>query len=80
MLADIRGGARLKKVSDAEKKDRSGAAVPGKESASGSAAMAGGAAAAGADAGLAGALANALAVRKSKVSHSDDEDDKDDWD
>lgn len=57
-------------MSDADKKDRSGALVPGKEPASGSGAMAGGAAAAGADAGLAGALANALAVRKSKVSHS----------
>lgn len=78
MLADIRGGARLKKVSDTEKNDRSGAAVPGKEPGSGSSA-AGGAAAAGADAGLAGALANALAKRKGKVSHSDDEDEKDDW-
>jgi len=68
LLADIRGGARLKKVSDQEKKDRSAAAVPGsKEPAAGSS---GGAAAAPGDAGLAGALASALAARKSKVSHS----------
>jgi hypothetical protein len=68
LLADIRGGARLKKVSDAEKKDRSGAAVPGGEPTSGSGGS--GAATPGADAGLAGALASALAARKSKVSHS----------
>jgi hypothetical protein len=66
LLADIRGGARLKKVSDTEKKDRSAAAVPGGEPAGG----AGGAATPGGDAGLAGALASALAARKSKVSHS----------
>jgi neural Wiskott-Aldrich syndrome protein len=68
-LADIRGGAKLKKVSDAEKKDRSGAMVPGAEPAS-TGASGGGAAAAGPEAGLAGALASALAARKSKVSHS----------
>lgn len=68
LLADIRGGARLKKVSEQEKRDRSAAAVPGSEPAAGSTASGGGdAAAAG---GLAGALASALAVRKSKVSHS----------
>lgn len=69
LLADIRGGAKLKKVSDQEKRDRSAAAVPGAEpsspGASGSAA--GGAAAGG---GMAGALASALAARKAKVSHS----------
>jgi hypothetical protein len=69
LLADIRGGARLKKVSDTEKKDRSAAAVPGAEPAA-SPSGGGGAPAAGADAGLAGALASALAARKSKVSHS----------
>ncbi|KAI4949104.1 hypothetical protein J4E91_005568 [Alternaria rosae] len=78
LLADIRGGARLKKVSDSEKKDRSGAAVPGAEPAGGASGGASGAATPG-DAGLAGALASALAARKSKVSHSDDESDKDDW-
>ncbi|GAB7346698.1 hypothetical protein MBLNU459_g1816t1 [Dothideomycetes sp. NU459] len=78
LLADIRGGARLKKVSDSEKRDRSAAAVPGGDpSASSAAAPAPGGGDAGG--GLAGALASALAARKSKVSHSDDEDDKDDW-
>jgi Wiskott-Aldrich syndrome protein len=70
LLADIRGGARLKKVSDSEKRDRSAAAVPGQEPAS-PAGGAGGAAAGGAAAGgMAGALASALAARKAKVSHS----------
>ena len=69
LLADIRGGARLKKVSDSEKKDRSAAAVPGSEPAAG-AAGGSGPATPGADAGLAGALASALAARKAKVSHS----------
>ncbi|KAF2205187.1 WH1-domain-containing protein [Delitschia confertaspora ATCC 74209] len=77
LLADIRGGARLKKVSDSEKRDRSQAMVPGKEPST--PAAAGGTATPGPDAGLAGALASALAARKSKVSHSDDEDDNDDW-
>jgi hypothetical protein len=76
LLADIRGGARLKKVSDAEKRDRSAAIVPGSEPSAGAPSPA---PAGPADGGLAGALANALAARKSKVSHSDDEDDKDDW-
>nr|OQO19745.1 hypothetical protein B0A51_12958 [Rachicladosporium sp. CCFEE 5018] len=78
LLADIQKGARLKKVSDQEKKDRSAAAVPGAEPA---APVAGGAAPSGgtAEGGLAGALASALAARKSKVSHSDDEKDDDDW-
>ncbi|KAJ9663105.1 hypothetical protein H2201_005776 [Coniosporium apollinis] len=76
LLADIRGGARLRKVSETEKKDRSAAAVPGAASAS---PAPGGGGGGGADGGLAGALASALAARKSKVSHSDDEDDKDDW-
>lgn len=67
MLADIRGGARLRKVADSEKKDRSGASVPGKEPPGGAG---GGSASAGGEAGLAGALASALAARKSKVSHS----------
>ncbi|KAL1639516.1 hypothetical protein SLS58_007820 [Diplodia intermedia] len=76
LLASIRGGARLKKVSDTEKKDRSGAAVPG--SSSSPPPTAGGGGGAGDGGGLANALASALAARKSKVSHSDDEDD-DDW-
>jgi hypothetical protein len=71
LLGEIRGGARLKKVSDQEKRDRSAAAVPGSEPA----APAAGGAASGpapgdAQGGLAGALASALAARKSKVSHS----------
>ena len=70
LLADIRGGARLKKVSDSEKRDRSAAAVPGQEPSAGAAGAAAGGAAPGPDAGLAGALASALAARKSKVSHS----------
>ncbi|KAM0722551.1 hypothetical protein Q7P37_001992 [Cladosporium fusiforme] len=80
LLSDIRGGAKLKKVSDSEKRDRSGAAVPGSEPAAPAAGAAAGAAAGGeAQGGLAGALASALAARKSKVSHSDDEKDDDDW-
>lgn len=67
-MADIRGGARLKKVSDTEKKDRSAAAIPGGEPAASSPAPAAGGG--GDGGGLAGALANALAARKSKVSHS----------
>lgn len=70
LLADIRGGARLKKVSDSEKRDRSAAAVPGAEpaaAASGPATPGAGDAAGG---GMAGALAQALAARKAKVSHS----------
>jgi len=72
LLNDIRGGARLKKVSDAEKRDRSAAAVPGSEPAAPPAGGAAGGAASGGEAqgGLAGALASALAARKSKVSHS----------
>lgn len=69
LLADIRGGARLKKVSDAEKRDRSGALVPGSEPAAGTLSS-GGPSGGAADGGLAGALASALAARKSKVSHS----------
>jgi hypothetical protein len=68
LLADIRGGARLKKVSDTEKRDRSTAIVPGMEITA--APSGGGGATPGADGGLAGALASALAARKSKVSHS----------
>lgn len=69
LLASIRGGARLKKVSDQEKKDRSAAAVPGGEPAA-STSTGGGGGDAAAGGGLAGALASALAARKSKVSHS----------
>lgn len=80
LLSDIRGGAKLKKVSDSEKRDRSAAAVPGSEPAAPPpGAPAGGAAGGEAQGGLAGALASALAARKSKVSHSDDEKDDDDW-
>jgi Wiskott-Aldrich syndrome protein len=68
LLADIRGGARLRKVSDSEKRDRSAAAIPGAEPAASP--PGGGGSTPGPDAGLAGALATALAARKSKVSHS----------
>jgi len=75
LLADIRGGARLKKVGDQEKRDRSAAALPGDgagagASAGGGSAGAGAGGGAGDGGGLASALANALAVRKSKVSQS----------
>jgi hypothetical protein len=71
LLSDIRGGARLKKVSDQEKRDRSAAAVPGSEPAAPTPGSSGGAGTGGdAQGGLAGALASALAARKSKVSHS----------
>lgn len=69
LLADIQKGARLKKVSDQEKRDRSAAAVPGGEAAAPAPGGAGGGDAA-AGGGLADALASALAARKSKVSHS----------
>jgi neural Wiskott-Aldrich syndrome protein len=70
LLADIRGGARLKKVSDSEKRDRSGAMVPGSEPAAPPPPSAGGAGGGDAQGGLAGALASALAARKSKVGNS----------
>jgi len=74
LLADIRGGPRLRKVNDQDKRDRSAALVPGSEQAAAAAASAGATGSArgsqGADGGLAGALASALAARKSKVSHS----------
>ncbi len=57
-------------MSDAEKKDRSAAMVPGgpaADTASPSTRTSGGSAA---DGGLAGALASALAARKAKVSNS----------
>ena len=62
----------MKKVSDTEKRDRSAALVPGQEPAAPPPPPAGGAAAgAGGDhGGLAGALASALAARKSKVRES----------
>ncbi|KAK4987526.1 hypothetical protein LTR50_004559 [Elasticomyces elasticus] len=78
LLADIRGGAKLKKVDDKEKRIRDNVLLPGAASTgpADTPASSGGGGDAG---GLAGALASALAARKSKVSHSDDEDDKDDW-
>ncbi|EXJ86357.1 hypothetical protein A1O3_03308 [Capronia epimyces CBS 606.96] len=88
LLAAIRstGGTtsgRLRRVNDAEKRDRSAAMVPGADS---SAAPpppgAPGTPAGGSDAqgGLASALEAALNQRKKKVSGSDDEkDDDDDW-
>ena len=70
LLSDIRGGAKLKKVSDKDKRDRSAAAVPGSEPAAPAPSAGGGAGGGDAQGGLAGALASALAARKSKVSHS----------
>lgn len=71
LLSEIRGGSKLKKVSESEKRDRSAAAVPGSEPAAPAPGAAGGASGgAEAQGGLAGALASALAARKSKVSHS----------
>ncbi|KAI9725731.1 MAG: hypothetical protein M1828_002614 [Chrysothrix sp. TS-e1954] len=69
VMADIRGGAKLKKVSDAEKNDRSEASVGGSGGGGGGSSAAPAAAAAGGG-GLAGALESALAARKAKVSHS----------
>ncbi|KAK4548301.1 hypothetical protein LTR36_010171 [Oleoguttula mirabilis] len=82
LLADIQKGSRLKRVSSQEKRDRSQAMVPGSETAAPPPPSGGGGGASGggdAQGGLAGALASALAARKSKVSHSDDEKDDDDW-
>ncbi|KAK5130315.1 hypothetical protein LTR08_002201 [Meristemomyces frigidus] len=85
LLADIQMGTRLKKVSEGEKRDRSMVVVPGGEGGGGGGGGAGSAGGGGSggggggDTGLAGALASALAARKSKVSHSDDEKDDDDW-
>ncbi|PYH45353.1 WASP family protein [Aspergillus saccharolyticus JOP 1030-1] len=71
-----KGGIGLRKVKDSDKKDRSGAFVPGSSEAT-AATPSTGAAPAG---GLAGALQDALAKRKQKVSGSDDEkEDDDDW-
>ncbi|KAI9716795.1 MAG: hypothetical protein M1812_005135 [Candelaria pacifica] len=84
VLAGIRasggvGGGRLKKVSDAEKKDRSSALVPGGGGSGVSAAPAP-SGSGGGGGGLADALAAALSDRNKKVSASDDEDEEDDWD
>ena len=68
LLADIRGGAKLRKVTDSEKRDRSAAAVPGADSPAGGSTAA--AASAGDGSSLAGALASALAQRKKKVAES----------
>ncbi|KAL2830247.1 hypothetical protein BDW59DRAFT_141299 [Aspergillus cavernicola] len=79
LLASIRssGAGGLRKVKDSEKKDRSGAAVPGGASDSSAPTPSTGG---GPQGGLAGALQDALAKRKQKVSGSDDEkDDGDDW-
>lgn len=62
-----KGGGGLRKVSEAEKKDRSGAHVPGGANESSSGTPSGGGAPQG---GLAGALQDALAKRKQKVSGS----------
>lgn len=69
-MADIRGGARLKKVSAAEKNDRSAAVLSGGGGGNGGAAASSGPATPAAEGGLAGALASALAARKSKVAAS----------
>ncbi|KAE9963872.1 hypothetical protein BLS_008679 [Venturia inaequalis] len=79
LLGDIQSAPKLRKVSSAEKRDRSTPAVPGGAAEASATSASGGANSGGGDSGLAGALASALAARKAKVSHSDDEDDKDDW-
>lgn len=71
MLAAIRasggqGGGGLRKVKDTEKKDRSAAMVPGGANETAASPSAGGAP----QGGLAGALQDALAKRKQKVSGS----------
>ena len=62
LLADIRGGAKLRKVDDSVKRDRSAALAPAADGSGGSPAPT-----PGPDAGMAGALATALAQRKAKV-------------
>lgn len=70
LLGDIQSAPKLRKVSSAEKRDRSTPAVPGGAAEASAASAPGGANSGGGDTGLAGALASALAARKSKVSHS----------
>lgn len=62
-----KGGGGLRKVKDTEKKDRSGAMVPGGANETSAASPSAGGAPQG---GLAGALQDALAKRKQKVSGS----------
>lgn len=64
-----KGGGGLRKVNDLEKKDRSGAFVPGAANES-SGASGGGGGGGAPQGGLAGALQDALAKRKQKVSGS----------
>ncbi|EFE39459.1 hypothetical protein TRV_05856 [Trichophyton verrucosum HKI 0517] len=74
LMASIRAssGRGLRKVSEAEKRDRSAAMVPGSatDSSAASPAPAG---------GMMGAIQDALAKRKKKVSASDDEKSDDEW-
>ena len=65
-----KGGGGLRKVNDAEKKDRSGAFVPGAASEPSGGASGGGGGGGAPQGGLAGALQDALAKRKQKVSGS----------
>ena len=65
LLADIRGGAKLRKVADSDKSDRSAAAVPGSDPR-----VASPTSTSGDSSNLAGALASALAQRKKKVAES----------
>ncbi|PYH97659.1 WH1-domain-containing protein [Aspergillus ellipticus CBS 707.79] len=82
LLAAIRasggqGGSGLRRVKASDKRDRSGALVPGSANESSAPTPSSGSAPQG---GLAGALQDALAKRKQKVSGSDDEkEDDDDW-
>lgn len=62
-----KGGGGLRTVKDSDKKDRSAAFVPGSANESSAAPSSGGSAPQG---GLAGALQDALAKRKQKVSGS----------
>lgn len=70
LLGDIQSAPKLRKVSAAEKRDRSTPVVPGGAAEASAASAPGGANSGGGDTGLAGALASALAARKAKVSHS----------
>ncbi|KKZ67014.1 hypothetical protein EMCG_07283, partial [[Emmonsia] crescens] len=79
LLASIRAGRGLRKVRDTEKRDRSGAIVPGVSSETPSS-PASGARTGGADPNsMLGSLQAALNKRKQKVSGSDDEKSDDEW-
>ncbi|KAK2779094.1 hypothetical protein FQN52_002635 [Onygenales sp. PD_12] len=75
LLASIRAGTGLRKVQDSEKRDRSGALVPGGATDTPSSP----ASTANDPSGMLGSLQAALNKRKQKVSGSDDEKSDDEW-